>query len=43
MVRDFNRSDLVNKCDNCGATWDQDANAARNILAAFASGQVVEK
>jgi hypothetical protein len=43
MVRDFNRSDLVNKCDNCGATWDQDANAARNILAAFSSGQVVEK
>jgi uncharacterized protein (DUF983 family) len=32
---------LHHACDSCGAKWDQDANAARNSLAAIASGGVV--
>lgn len=28
--------ELVHKCSNCGVTWDQDDNAAENILAARA-------
>lgn len=35
-------AELIHTCRHCGATWDQDYNAARNLLAA-ASGLVSEK
>lgn len=36
------RVEIVHTCGKCGKTWDQDYNAARNLLA-FASGPVAKK
>jgi len=30
---EFDRAELIHACEHCGAEWDQDENAARNILA----------
>ncbi len=33
--------ELIHTCSKCGATWDQDANACRNLLTRYASGAVI--
>jgi hypothetical protein len=33
---------IMHTCEGCGRTWDQDENAARNMLARFARGEVVK-
>jgi hypothetical protein len=33
----WDRRKLNHTCDRCGATWDQDENAARNLLSRYAS------
>jgi hypothetical protein len=39
-VCDWDKAELRHTCEHCGADWDQDANACRNLLA---SGEVVDE
>ncbi len=49
----WDQKQLVHTCEKCGATWDQDANAGKNILAsgpvtsdpleALADGEIIEE
>ena len=36
------RGDLIWRCQGCGALWDQDENAARNLLRAAAAAPAVD-
>lgn len=38
---DFDRMNLTHTCEHCGVSWDQDVNAARNLLA-FPQAQAAE-
>lgn len=33
VINEWDHAELFHACDDCGATWDQDDNAARNLLA----------